>query len=392
MNGLHPRQCRHPQPGHTPSPECLGAIANAELDLHYLAEGAANVIYSVSVLPSPSSALQEHSHCCVMRLRKDVPSTKPIVQVVSDFKNRTSPLFRHVDTDTDTDDTENASSLLLTQKLYKLTPSMVESLNVELHEMEEDTLPGSSFPDTRTDRRLPPRPHHRRNKYLPSYEQEQYGVLMQNLQGPGVDWLIEFKPKWLVQSPSAPGNAKTCRTCALNAMRRSSNESHQGRGDSGFCPLDLLEQGGDELDRALTKIWPSDLDQDGLPGFVAQFKERVQPALYHLRRLQREHGAVGIDDFRKRSVAEAETENLGVAMALRDCSCFVALKKRRVGHDIGGDDDGVDIIDVKFADLDLKTTKGGKLEKWAAMEQDLLDGGWYTRSDLGCLLSRSHKS
>ncbi|KAL6247518.1 Inositol-pentakisphosphate 2-kinase [Rhinocladiella similis] len=349
---------------HIPSPECPTSLTGAELDLHYLAEGAANIIYSVSVR-SPST-LQDHSHCCVMRLRKDLPSTKPVVEVMSDFETRIVPLF------TDT----GHESLLLTQDLYKLTPALVGRLNDELHEME--------IVDTEADTtcKSRPRPHHRRHKYLPAYEHEQYGLLMQNLQGPGIDWLVEFKPKWLVQSPSAPSDAKSCRTCALNAMRRR-NQSHQGRGDSGFCPLDLLEH-DDVLDCALDKIWPPQLNRDGLSSFAAQFKAKVQPALYHLRRLQREQGAVGINDFQ---TPLDESKDFGVAMALRDCSCFLALK-HHANDDNGVGDGVVDLIDVKFADLDLKSTEGGKLEKWAAMEQDLLVGGWYTCSDLGCSLSR----
>ncbi|KIW14914.1 hypothetical protein PV08_07699 [Exophiala spinifera] len=399
-----------PQP-HVPSPECPASLATADLDLHYLAEGAANIIYGVSVR-SPST-LRNHSHCCVMRLRKDLPSTKPVVQVTSEFESRIAPLFANTSRGGPHD------SLLLTQSLYRLTPAMVRDLNDELHEMETENDPhiilssSSSSPDTKNprtglpsiDRRHPPRPHHRRHKYLPSYEHEQYGVLMQNLQGPSIDRLVEFKPKWLVQSPSAPSGAKSCRTCALNAMRRSGSQSHQGRGDSGFCPLDLLEQ-DHVLNRALDNIWPVELSRGeagAFSGFVAQFKAKVQPALYHLRRLQREHGAVGIHDFLNPSLVDGD--EFGLAMALRDCSCFVALKRCQhhdnatvnVNEDgVGGDTDGggggdgvvVDVIDVKFADLDLKSTGGGKLEKWAAMEQSLLDGGWYTRSDLGCALSR----
>ncbi|KIX96540.1 uncharacterized protein Z520_07806 [Fonsecaea multimorphosa CBS 102226] len=348
---------------HRSSPSCPSSLVTANLQLDYLAEGAANIIYSVSVLSPPS--LQHHSNCCVMRLRKDLPFTKPAVQVVSDFENRIAPLFNG-----------KHKSLLMEQALYKLTPEMVSEANEELRELDTVDLSALSAEGVKGKKI---RHHHRRHVYLPSYENEQYGILMQNLQGPGIDWLVEFKPKWLVQSPSAPADARNCRTCALNAMRRKAG-GHQGRGDSGFCPLDLLADQDAVLERTLGNIWPL---ENGIDKFVAAFRENVQPALRHLQTLQEDHGYVGLDDF-----LNPNGKDFGVAMALRDCSVFLALKRRADSVD-----GGVDIVDVKLADLDLKTTGGGKVQKWAAMEQELLDGGWYRNLDgSNCWISRRHLS
>ncbi|KIW93221.1 uncharacterized protein Z519_05826 [Cladophialophora bantiana CBS 173.52] len=296
-----------------------------------------------------------------MRLRKDLPFTQPAVQAMSDFQNRIAPLFN-----------EKHKALLMEQALYMLTPEMVSKSNNELKEIDSVDLSALSSEDVKGKHI---RHHHRRHVYLPSYENEQYGILMQNLQGPGVDWLVEFKPKWLVQSPSAPADARNCRTCALNTMRREAG-AHQGRGDSGFCPLNLLVPDGVVLERALKNIWPI---KDGINQFVSAFREKVQPALRHLQTLQEEHGAVGLDDF-----LHPDGKDFGVAMALRDCSVFLALRRR-----IDSDDGGVEIIDVKLADLDLKTSEAGKVQKWAAMEQELLTGGWYQKLDgSNCALSR----
>ncbi|KIX03839.1 uncharacterized protein Z518_07392 [Rhinocladiella mackenziei CBS 650.93] len=351
---------------HHPSAGCPSSLTSATLQLHYLAEGAANIIYSVSVLSPPS--LLDHSHCCVMRLRKDLSFTKPTVKVMEDFQNRIAPLFT------------GHENLLMEQVLYRLTPEMVQNANAELKEMDDvdlsalstDTVSAEGNPSGKI------RHHHRRHVYLPVFEEEQHGILMQNLQGPGIDWLVEFKPKWLVQSPSAPANAKNCRTCALNAMRRQARK-HQGRGDSGFCPFDLLVERSDEpgvLERALGNIWPV---EEGVEKFVEVFKEKVQPALNHLVTLQKEYGSVGLEDFRN-----PKDKDFGVAMALRDCSVFLALQRQP-----GSDEGDVEVIDVKFADLDLKTTEGGKVQKWAATEQELLDGGWYDHLEgSNCSLSR----
>ncbi|EXJ54533.1 hypothetical protein A1O7_09873 [Cladophialophora yegresii CBS 114405] len=341
-----------------PSPSCPSALKEATLQLYYLAEGAANIIYTVSVV-SPES-LKHHSRCCIMRLRKDLSFTKPAQEVMSDFKSAVLPLFG-----------DEYRTLLMEQALYRLSEEMAQKANQELREMDQVDEAAVSAEGKKV------RHAHRRHIYLPSYQVEQYGILMQNLQGPGIDWLVEFKPKWLVQSPSAPSGARNCRTCALNALRRKDGK-HKGRGDSGFCPFDLLvgPEQGDVLTRALKNIWPL---HKGIDKFVAEFTTKVQPALRHLQKLEQEHGSVGLNDF-----LSPDGKDFGVAMALRDCSVFLALRRSIT--------EGVDVVDVKFADLDLKTTEGGKVQKWAAMEQELLDGGWYYNSEgLDCSLSRAKR-
>ncbi|OCT48261.1 inositol-pentakisphosphate 2-kinase [Cladophialophora carrionii] len=300
-----------------------------------------------------------------MRLRKDLSFTKPAQEVMLDFNTAILPLFG-----------DEYRALLMEQALYQLPEEMVQKTNDELREMDQVDESAVSAEGLRAVGRKV-RHAHRRHVYLPSYHVEQYGILMQNLQGPGIDWLVEFKPKWLVQSPSAPSDARNCRTCALNALRRKDGK-HKGRGDSGFCPFDLLvgPEEGDVLTRALKNIWPLD---EGIGKFVAEFTIKVQPALRHLQRLEQEHGSVGLDDFQKPA-----GKDFGVAMALRDCSVFLALRRSTT--------EGVDVVDVKFADLDLKTTEGGKVQKWAAMEQELLDGGWYYKSEgSDCSLSRAKR-
>ena len=333
------------------------------MHLDYLAEGAANIIYSVSVVQPEE--LREHSHCCVMRLRKNLSFTKPCKEVIADFENSIVPLFSH------------DPSLLLVHSLYNLTPELVETLNANLHEMDGVDVSALGANEVRT-RGKAIRHLHRRHVYLPSYEDEQHGILMQNLQGPGIDWLVEFKPKWLLQSPSAPPDARNCRTCALNAMRRKAGKA-QGRGDSGFCPMDLLSDDDTILESALTRIWPPEAGIE-----LAAFREKVQPALQHLLTLQRKVNNVGVEDFKN-----PDANQFGVAMALRDCSVFMALT-RSASPPPSSSSGSVEISDVKFADLDLKSTEGGKVQKWAAMEQELIDGGWYyhTAQGVECALSR----
>lgn len=301
--------------------------------LEYLAEGAANVIFSVR---SSNINASQGDESFVLRMRKDLPFTIPIDTAIEQYESRISPLFA-----------SNPYFLLEPVKL-KLSQETVETLNEELHKLENDGL----------------RPINRQGVYLPSFEQEPYGILLPNLyHGPGE--VIEFKPKWLVQSPSAPSDARNCRTCALNAMRRQKS-SVRGRGDSGLCPFELLSSSDEILMSALMILWD---DAETLILFTIAFKEKVQPVLRQLQRIQRRNNEVGLEDF-----TSSENKDFSVAMALRDCSIFLKVTKSSSPL-------AVDITLVKILDLDLKDAGGGKLAKWGSMEKELIDEGWYTKAD-----------
>lgn len=299
------------------------------LSLSYITEGAANVIWNIHF---HDSNLAEGDSVLVLRMRKDIPSTTSMLELKSQFEERIAPLFLF------------DPSLLLPVNLVLLTPGVVKDLNAQLRLMEERNI----------------RKDMRKGIYHPDFEVEQYGMLMSNL-GHGEGKVIEFKPKWSVQSPSAPSDAQRCRTCALNGMRREKGGS--GRGDSGFCPFDLLSRNEKILSHALSQIWN---DESTLMDFVDVFKTKVQPALRQIQRLQREHGEVGLQDFQN-----PEGKDFSVAMALRDCSLVLKVVKSPDGK-------GLTIPIMKILDLDLKDTGGGKLAKWARMEAELIEEEWYT--------------
>ena len=315
------------------SAKCHLDLASTPIALTYLAEGNANVIYTINTPSQPSS---EHNGCSVLRLRKDLPFTRPCIEVVSAFRERVAPLF-----------SPDFEDVLLPQTLLSLTPGMVEEANAVLVQKEREGARGPK----------------RAGTVLPKYEVEGYGVVMPNLQHKGRR-LVEFKAKWLWQSPSASKGAVRCRTCALNAVRRLQGKGG-GRGDSGFCPLDLLSSEDGVLRSVLSHV---DAELPSISGMVADFKTQVQPALRHLKRLQQEHGQVGLEDFQN-----PVGKDFSLAMALRDCSCFLV---------IDGCNDNQPILDVKFADLDLKTVEGGKLQKWTQTEEQLLSSGAYTDPEL----------
>lgn len=299
------------------------------LSFTYLTEGAANVVWKVRF---NNSNLSHQDGSVVLRMRKDIPSTISMTDLKQQFEERIAPLFLF------------DPSLLLPVQLVQLCPSIIDQMNKDLLRLEAASQRRSL----------------RLGVYHPSYATESYGMLMPNL-GHGPGKVIEFKPKWLVQSPSAPRNSQRCRTCALNTRRRVKGGT--GRGDSGFCPFDLLSRNTEILRHALSQIWH---EESTLLAFIQAFRERVQPALRQMQKLQRLYNDVGIQDF-----SAPDGKDFSVAMALRDCS--VLLRAHR-----SEDETQLDINLIKLLDLDLKDTGGGKLEKWAQMELELIEEGWYT--------------
>ena len=333
---------------------CLDVVATAftadptSFSLAYLAEGNANIIYTISCSqfqsqpalqqsPIPSARVQRHSQCVVLRLRKALPFTKPSIEVLSAFRERIVPLFLPDHTD-----------VLMPQILLPLTSNIVDGLNAMLYAMEDDA---SSVPS---------RPVPRKGAYLPFFNEEPHGILMPNLNAEG-GRLLEFKPKWLLQSPSAPRDAMRCRTCAVNLLRRMKGK-HKGRGDSGFCPFALLSR----HDVALGSVMQQLVQRHPGVKLLRDFVGKVQPALRHLQMLQTRFGEVGLEDFRS-----SVEKDFGIAMALRDCSVFLVINK---------DLEAPEILDVKFADLDLKKTDGGKIQRWTEIEEELISKGLYTQN------------
>ena len=299
----------------------------------YLAEGAANVVWTVrnlSILHT-EQALEQQDY--VLRLRKDRPHLASVRESVEAFNTHIRPLFD--------------PSILLSPKLILLPIELIDLMNAELHTMEDDAHD-------------PVRPTNRRGVYLPDHSTEPYGVLLPDLSPKGgQDVLLEFKPKWLVQSPSAPANATKCRNCALRDMRGAQGIV-QGRGSHAYCPIDLLSDSENTREMALSSISSRHERAQKLTG--QDFKNKVQPLLRHIQMLQRKFCSVSLRDF------EHSHSDLRIAMALRDCSVFLQVNVKTGEPRIHG---------VKLADLDLKVPDAAKLRKWAEMERDLISGGWY---------------
>lgn len=284
----------------------------------YLAEGAANVVYRV-VLPPPSPTLSSsldfendderpstpppseipplrldpRLEGQLIRLRKTLPAAVPVIDSQTHFDSVIRPLFPH----------EN----LVERTLFRPSPDLIRECNRRLRQMETD---GSR---TRT----------RHGVYL--VENELYGTLITDMTCGKSDGSasVEFKPKWLAQSPSAPTGAKRCRTCALHAMKLS--RGHAGEPEhmkSGFCPLSLVS--GDEnrvataadviLRLSGTAGGDDEPVRQRLIGFLLE-----TPLLPRLKDLQMKLDPIGV------LAADVSGRDFLTAMTIRDCTLFLKV-------------------------------------------------------------------
>ncbi|OAA54073.1 Inositol-pentakisphosphate 2-kinase [Niveomyces insectorum RCEF 264] len=227
---------------------------------------------------------------------------------------------------------------------------------------------------------------------------------------------FQFKPKWLAQSPTAPVDARRCRTCALSAA---SVTSDRGRPTKVHkvkpCPLVLVaarngpqdqdgrDDGDDEISNALwdyvsqhrviPPAWvapPPRLDPLCVRPVVVRWL-RTTSLFRRLAAIQQEfdpRGALGIgdagasEDHSGAPVTSQALDRLQTAMTLRDCTCYLRVVFSSCGD---GDGDGNNAaglsVSAKLGDLDCKDGRR-KLARWQAQERALLVGGFYTATEV----------
>ncbi|KAL6716811.1 Inositol-pentakisphosphate 2-kinase [Lecanora helva] len=343
----------------------------SDLRLQYLAEGAANVVYRI-LPPDPDSGQKTAADLYfenydldsdtplpteipplqidpvlngkLVRLRKDLPTTAPTSDSQSHFEAMIKPLFQ----------TEN----LVEAVLFEPSSDLLISCNKELRRMEADGT----------------RPAKRHGDYL--VEDEKHGCLISDMSCPDPERFkcFEFKPKWLVQSPSAPAGSRRCRTCALRAMKKSKKSENPETSKAAFCPLNLVS-----IDKAKLSIFVEHMlelnpkrDRSKDADVTAAERERLMEFLYknplldRLRDLQLELDPDGV--FK----ADLMSPTFLAAMTLRDCTLYLKVPTSGKGG-----------IEARLGDLDLKTSSGKKAEYWRSLESQLIDGGWYKATEEG---------
>ena len=173
-----------------PAPDGSFFWKGQEIRLSYLAEGAANIVYKISA--SPGKPLPPPLDGMVLRLHKQNPSGLLYNTIIEHF--------------------DKAALLLAPSDV--LQPKLWPRPNVDLIGQLNRSLESAEAQDAR--------PRKRHGVYLD--RREPNTMLIADM-SPRTEHerLVEFKPKWLLQSPSAPPKSKRCRTCALKAMRQVSS-------------------------------------------------------------------------------------------------------------------------------------------------------------------------
>ncbi|KAI4130149.1 MAG: hypothetical protein LQ338_001857 [Usnochroma carphineum] len=318
----------------------------------YLAEGAANIVFmftseksirirddefgqpgTTTIYGTPRIDYRLKGK--LLRLRKALPSTAPVIESHRHFEEQIEPLF--------------PAECLVEQSLCKVTPDFVKNLNKDLRRLE-----GRGG-----------RPEKRRMIYLA--EDEPYATLITDMRWDDEHVSCEFKPKWLTQSPSAPPGSKRCRTCALRAMRQVKEFRKPDYTD--VCPLTLFTKDQDILSSSLRSILGatrgapmySNLNLQRLRPYI-----RGNPLIERLRDLQVQKDPQGI------LKADPSSLDFLTAMALRDCTMFLKIPK---GYETKAQ------MEARLGDLDLKTPDGNKAAYWRETEQQLIDEGWYTATE-----------
>ncbi|KAL8702616.1 MAG: hypothetical protein Q9201_004222 [Fulgogasparrea decipioides] len=335
---------------------------DASFEASYYAEGAANVIFEISDLrgsrakdgdlgdPGTSTThgipqIDPRLKGKLLRLRKDLLSVAPVIESHQHFKEQIEPLF--------------PSGALVEQLLCKVTPRFIERCNKELRSYENDKHLEYDIG----------RPKKRWGVYLAV--DEPHATLITDMRRDDEHASTEFKPKWLAQSPSAPPGSKRCRTCALRAMRTvKENKRPETKGVSrDFCPLALVSD-----DKAIvsTAVEPILLGSHGAPLNMPLEKTYALPYLHNLPLLKLLRDLQVKKD--PNGILKADPSNLDfmTAMTLRDCTFFLKIPNQDPSN-VG--------VEARLGDLDLKTPDGNKAEYWRETEQQLIDEGWYTKTE-----------
>jgi inositol-pentakisphosphate 2-kinase len=186
-----------------------------------------------------------------------------------------------------------------------------------------------------------------------------FAMLIQDMTPTERDFGFEFKPKWLAQSPIAPGDAKRCRTCAREAWRNSKKSAKGQPIQAPTCPIGLVSREPSVVLNTLA---------DFAPGLSKQSLERVRDALVRTKLMEKLRDVQVSGDPGQDMWDAPEKPAFGLSMTLRDCTCFVRLP-REYNPD-------ADLVEIKLADVDEKNFVAKK-DYWLETHQTLVGEGWY---------------
>lgn len=314
------------------------ALEAVPVVLEYLAEGNANVVYRVVLFWLASQWLERWSPLSVENVVLRLSKQKNLITSTSQRKLELEKEFSFI-----------PKKYLLEQTLVLVEKDVIETINRDLLDHERSG-------------RRPPARHGD-----PVTLEDNHGVFLTDMTAMGTDTVLQFKPKWLLQSPNAPADSVRCRTCALRAQRQAANK--QGLTlppGATWCPLALVS--GDKEERqaaaaAILKANACDWLSDGASQLADLFASHSLLALLRQHQMRLDpHGIL-------ESLSEGkDLRDLCIAMTIRDCTLFIKSCNGKFDEK----------TEMKLADLDMKASK---VDKWADIERRLIDEGWYTNSE-----------
>ncbi|KAJ8131711.1 hypothetical protein O1611_g1913 [Lasiodiplodia mahajangana] len=295
--------------------ECEDLVNNPRsVNFEYVAEGRANVVFSIWE-SCESGARKGRFEGTLLRVPKATPGVTPCdYNTLQDFHE--NQVEEHV-----------GRQHLVPQVLIHISDEVAEIL------------------------------HKRRNKADESEIRAGYAMLIQDMSAsPGYS-VLEFKPKWLAQSPIASSGAKRCRTCAREAFRNHQKQAEGHAVSVPICPLGLVHENPEVVMDTIRRLAPEWTEQSHKRLSDAFDKSGI---LEKLRELQTR------GDPDRALLDDPSDSDFGLAMTLRDCSCYV-----RMPDDVNQD------LEIKLADVDKKNWEE-KQTYWRETHWNLVDNGWYT--------------
>ncbi|KAH7170425.1 inositol-pentakisphosphate 2-kinase-domain-containing protein [Dactylonectria macrodidyma] len=215
----------------------------------------------------------------------------------------------------------------------------------------------------------------RKEKFRGSYiAQTNWGLLVEDMRptDPAQSILIEFKPKWLNQSPTAPEGAIRCRQCAMDLYNFVKDPNlARAAPESKPCPLVL-----DNPDAPLDISSPFRIAPQLAKFSNSTILSSLQSASNHqviqdLREVQR------LADPNGPLKALKDDPMFNFAMTIRDCTCFVQIFPDKANPGPEGP------LRVRLGDFDFKDTSV-KFDRWQAAERNLIASGCYTADWILC--------
>ncbi|KAK4137837.1 hypothetical protein BT67DRAFT_123270 [Trichocladium antarcticum] len=333
----------------------LPPSAADDYEFKFVGEGASNVVFEVIVQPHDESS-RNLFQWNLLRVPKAGTKAHTYGELIQYWETVVKPLFEPED--------------LVQHQLVGLGGDAVVARLNEVLEKEDDT---------------------RRVDFRGSrVAKAGYGLLVEDMRQRHPDDLtLEFKPKWLAQSPNAPASAIRCRTCAREAFKHHTKPPAPAN-PTILCALDYLTCSSSPpiLATILHHLAPS--GRRPAPETPQQQTEQTQQHGQLSRWLQtntvlpRLRAAQLANDRTGPLGADAHDAQFQLAMTLRDCTCFVRIPA-----------DPSAPVEAKLADLDKKNW-AAKLGYWQATERRLIEGGYYAgtevpRQETDCQLERVAK-